>query len=132
MRHLLSPAISHAAAAKREHHLNRALELDQEAEQAEAFAEARRFIRNPGDDHPHHADHRTAYLRGVAAKLRAQRLRTEIQLHLIRVTDLTDYDDDAHLDPGWLSRALTAAADCRPSHYDPAGVSGRWAGQRAA
>lgn len=83
--------LTQKTAAKREHHLNRAHQLGQEAEQLEAFAEARQFIRNPGEDHPNYASIRTAYLRGVVALTRAQRLRAEIQAHLIIVTNLTDY-----------------------------------------
>ena len=121
MHHLLSPAISRAAAAAREHHLTQAEALSAEIDMLEHHGRCEVRAKVPSVAH-----------HGQSLLDAAKMLKAKLRSHVHAITDLTDYDDDAHLDPGWLSRALTAAADCRPSHYDPAGVSGRWAGQRAA
>lgn len=86
-------------AATREHHLNAAFALAQEAEQLEAYAEARRNIRL--DASTPDSVQRVA-TSGTAAAWKAITLRAEIQRHLILVTSLTDYSEPIHNDDRWL------------------------------
>ncbi|MES2596404.1 MAG: hypothetical protein V4662_13750 [Verrucomicrobiota bacterium] len=113
--HLLSPAIHSSVASTREKHLQAAAKLDSEAEILEFKGTAKLRAKDAN----------------IAAEGReeirqAQTLRSRLALHLARATDLTDYDDDAGIDQDWLARAMTSAAPCLRSHYEPT-TAGGWA-----
>ena len=98
-------------AATREHHLNAAFALAQEAEQLEAYAEARRNIRL---DASSPATVQRAAKSGTAAAWKALELRAEIQQHLILVTSLTDYSEPSrHADDRWLLSLQEQARQAR-------------------
>jgi hypothetical protein len=87
-------------AATREYHSQRAFALAQEAEQLEAYAEARRNIRL---DASTPASVQRVVTSGTAAAWKALNVRAEIQQHLILVTSLTDYSEPSrHADDRWL------------------------------
>lgn len=98
-------------AAVREHHLNQAFALAQEAELLEAYAEARRNIRL---DASTPATVLRAATSGIAATSKALELRAEIQNHLIMVTNLTDYSEPSrHADDRWLLSLQEQARQAR-------------------
>jgi hypothetical protein len=87
-------------AAIREHHLNAAFALAQEAEQLEAYAESKRNIRLEASTP---ASVQRLATSGTAAACKALTLRAEIQQHLILVTSLTDYSEPSrNADDRWL------------------------------
>lgn len=116
--HLLSPAMHSCVASLREKHLQAAAELETEIDMLEHHGRAMRTAKDA-----------TIAMQGRARMRAASRLRIKLAAHLAKATNLTDYDEDAHVDTDWLARAMRSAEPCRRHDYAPT-VSGMWANNK--
>ena len=103
MHHLLSPAISRAAAAAREHHLTQAEALSAEIDMLEHHGRCEVRAKVPSVAH-----------HGQSLLDVAKMLKVKLRVHVRHVTDLTDYTPATGLaDEQWRSHLHELAHEAR-------------------
>lgn len=97
--HLLSPAMHSSVSAKREQHLHEAARLETEVDLLTHEGRALIKSKNP-----------QLAAKGRRSLAKAEAKQEVLRAHLIRATDLTDYDEPEP-NAAWLGRAFMAAAE---------------------